>query len=210
MHVCASIADSALCLSTGQDSQLCLGPPLQAFHSPDGDRVGKEDSFCRAERVCKALRPDSCRPLIIAKAGGCSAQAGSCSWVLSTGRAGGPHCVARCRLSCILSPAVGWLMWPFAYGEGWLGLVLGVGMPELGVQLQVPKPSAGLGAEKGQAVSGSGVCLVLGQSGAEDPSLGCPRQLGRSLWVLGTDQVAPQHRPSCAGGHCSEPVLLSS
>lgn len=33
-------------------------------------------------------------------------------------------------------------------------------MPELGVQLQVPKPSAGLGAEKGQAVSGSGVCLV--------------------------------------------------
>ena len=93
MHVCASIADSALYLSTGQGSQLCLGPALQAFHSPDGDQVGKGDYFFRAERVFQALRPVSCWSVIIAKACGCGAQAGSCSQVLSKGRAGGPRCV---------------------------------------------------------------------------------------------------------------------
>lgn len=38
------------------------------------------------------------------------------------------------------------------------------------MQLRVPKHSSAVGAGKGQAVCGGRVRLVLGQSGAEDPS----------------------------------------
>lgn len=74
-----------------------------------------------------------------------------------------------------------------------MGSVPGVTAPELGVQLGGPKPSSGLGA-----ASGSGVRLVLGQSGAEDPSSSRLRQLRRSLWALATGSgVSPAPSLPC-------------
>lgn len=70
-------------------------------------------------------------------------------------------------------------------------------MPEL--EVWVPKPSSGLRAEGGRAVSGSSVRLVLGQLGAEDPSLRCQTAREETeSWRPG--EVSPQHDSAAAVG----------
>jgi len=201
MHVCASVADSALCLSTGQGSRR-RGPALQRSTALMESGWGRGSVF-RAGRVFRAPRPVSCRPRSMA-----TAVVRRMAPAAGRSLQGGQEDLA----AGVLSRAVGWLAWLFVCGQGWLGMVPGAGAPELGVQLRVPKPSPGVGAEKGP-----GVHLVLGQSGAEDPSsrqTAWDEPVGPGAWlrqvpgpVPGT-QAGAARSPSYSPVHCFLRELL--